>query len=109
MPIQFHLDESVSNSIAVGLGQRGFSVTTSGEVGLLGAADEAQLNYARETGRVVFTHDDDFLALHDRGFPHVGIVFSPSQTRSIGELIRGLILVAEILSPEEMRDHVEFI
>ena len=59
--LKFHLDESVSNSIAKGLRMRGIDVTTSPEEGLIGASDEEQLAYALSQGRVVLTIDDDFM------------------------------------------------
>lgn len=41
--IRFHLDESVSGTLAVALRQRQIEVTTPAEVGLLGATDEEHL------------------------------------------------------------------
>jgi len=39
---------------------------------------------------------------------HFGAVYLP-QRRTVGETIRGLILIAEVLSAEEMWGHVEFL
>ena len=44
--IRYHLDESVRTAIAVGLRSHGVDVTTTVEVGLLGAADEDHIAYA---------------------------------------------------------------
>jgi hypothetical protein len=41
--IRFHLDEDVDPAIAEGLRRRGIDVTTTPEVGLLGARDPIQL------------------------------------------------------------------
>ena len=43
MEIKFHLDETVANSVAVGLEHRGIDVTTSKAAGLPGASDREQL------------------------------------------------------------------
>ena len=59
--IKFHLDENVSNSIALGLRHRGIDVTTTPEENLLGVSDERQLQFASSNGRVIFTQDTDFL------------------------------------------------
>jgi len=62
--IKFHLDENVSSAIADGLRRRGIDVTTTAEVGLIGASDETKLAFAHQSGRLLFTLDDDFLRLH---------------------------------------------
>ena len=43
-----------------------------------------------------------------RGLSHAGIVYAHQQT-AIGDIIRGLTLVYQVLGPEDMRDHVEFL
>jgi hypothetical protein len=68
--IRFHLDENCPRALAVGLRRRGIDVTTTPEVGLLEAADEAQTAHALGDGRVIFTQDEDFLAIHASGIPH---------------------------------------
>ena len=59
--IRFHLDENSSKAIAVGLRHHGIEVTTTPEVGLIGATDEEQVAHARLQSRVIFTQDRDFL------------------------------------------------
>src|SRR5947207_3034387 len=107
--LRFHLDEHVPLAIAQGLRRRGIDVTTAADAGLLGAADEAHLAFAVPQGRVVFTNDEDYLALHDQGREHAGIVYCHQQSRSIGDIIRALMLLWEILDPEDMKNRVEFI
>jgi predicted nuclease of predicted toxin-antitoxin system len=75
----------------------------------MGATDEEHLAVALSQGRVIFTQDDDFLRLHHAQFNHAGIIYCQQQKRSIGEIIRGLILVWEWLEPEDMSSHVEFL
>ena len=43
---------------------RGIDVTTTPDVGLLGAMDPVQLAHAHSQDRLLFTHDADFVALH---------------------------------------------
>ena len=107
--IQFHLDEQVSNAIAEGLRRRGINVTTTPESKMKGASDEEQLAFSRENNRVIFTQDDDFLKLHDQELSHSGIIYCHIGARSIGQIIRGLVLIWEVLTPEDMKDHLEFI
>ena len=107
--IRLHLDEQVDRAIAQALKRRGIDVTTTPEAGLLGAGDEEQLAFAISQERVIFTHDDDFLTIHQRGLDHYGIVYCHQHSRSIGEIVRGLILIWEVLEVSDMQNHVEFI
>jgi hypothetical protein len=104
-----HLDESVSNRVAVGLRRRGIDVTTSVDVGLLSASDEEHIRFAFAVGRVVFTHDRDFLALHDSGFEHAGIVYCHQHAYSLGELVHGLDIIANCLTDDEIRGKVQYL
>lgn len=54
--------------------------------------DEEHIAYALETGRVIFTQDEDFLRLNAAGMEYRGIAFSAQQSRSIGQIIAGLLL-----------------
>lgn len=107
--LRFHLDEHVAGAIAAGLRRRGIDVTTAADARLLGAKDDAHLAFAVAEGRVVFTNDEDYLVLHDQGIEHAGIAYCHQQSRSLGDVIRALMLLWEVLEPDEMRNHVEFV
>jgi predicted nuclease of predicted toxin-antitoxin system len=107
--IRFHLDENVDPDVARGLRRHGIDVTTTVEVGLRTQSDIAQLAFIRQERRLMVTHDADFLRLATAGEEHPGIVYCDKASRSIGEIIRGLILIYEVLTPEEMADQVEFL
>ena len=107
--IRFHLDENVDGAISRGLRDRGFDVTMPADVGLLEADDAEHMAFAAAEGRVLFTHDADFLRLHAAGTPHAGIVYCHRLSRTVGEIVRGLLLVAACLDAEEFRNHVEFL
>jgi predicted nuclease of predicted toxin-antitoxin system len=95
--------------VADGLRRRGIGVTTTADAGLLGADDTDHVAFAVAEGRVIFTNDDDFLRLHDQGVAHPGIIYCHQQNRSVGEIIRALELIWEILEPDEMANRVEFL
>lgn len=107
--IRFHLDEPVAGAVALGLRARSIDVTTARDVGLAGASDDEQLAFAVTHGRVLVTHDADFLRLHAEGRSHAGIVFCHQRTATVGGLIRGLALIHAILSAGDMTNHVEFL
>ena len=107
--IKFHLDENVANAIAQGLKRREIDVTTTSERSLIGVSDEVQLEFARSQSRVIFTQDTDFLRMNQANSNHCGIVYSYQGNKSIGEIIKGLILIWELLEPSDMVGKVEFI
>lgn len=111
--IRLYLDESVDIRIAEGLKRRGVEVYTVRDTSNLGLSDEEQLEYARKNGFVIFTHDIDFLKLaaqwSKEGKSHAGIIYTHQQSHSLGECIRLLKLITELLTREEMINHIEFI
>ena len=107
--IRFHLDENCDPRIAAGLALHGVDVTTTPEARLLHVPDEAQLAYAFAQQRVIVTQDTDFLRMVAAGQETAGVAFYPAQGRSIGQVIRDLLLIWELYEPEELRNRVEFL
>jgi hypothetical protein len=107
--IQFHLDENCSRAIAAGLRRRGIDVTTTPEAGLLGVIDEDQLRHCLAEARVIFSYDDDLLRLAASGIEHAGVVYCQQRERSIGDIVRGLVLIWERLDPPDMAGQVKFL
>ena len=107
--IRIHLDENVDPAVAVGLKRRGVDVTTTSEIGLGGSTDEEQIEFCIRDNRAIFTTDQDFLKLHFDRPDHRGIVFAHQQRTSIGEAIRGLMLIWELLEPDEMAGRLEYL
>jgi len=67
------------------------------------------LAFIREQQRVIVTHDDDFLIMASDTTDYPGIVYCPPNSRSVGEIIRSLILLYEVYKPEEMSGRIEYI
>jgi predicted nuclease of predicted toxin-antitoxin system len=109
MPLRFHLDESVHRGVAYALRRRGIDVTTPKEAELLSAGDAEHLAFATAQGRVIITHDSDFLRLSASGVPHNGIVFCHNQTVSVGEMVRALERLSLICDTMTLRDQVKFL
>jgi predicted nuclease of predicted toxin-antitoxin system len=107
--IRFHLDENVDPAIADGLRRRGLDVTMPNDVGLVGASDQEQMAFAGREQRAIFTHDDGFLAIAHAGVEHWGIIYCHVQSRSIGHILAGLLLIHDCLDRDEMRGHIEFL
>lgn len=106
--IKFYLDEHMPNAIAQGLWRRGVDVLTVQEAGRASLADLAQLAFALSERRTLVTMDSDFLILASQPIPHAGIAYV-SRSRSIGAVISSLMLLCDLLTADEMMNHVEFL
>ncbi len=105
--LSFYTDEQIPRGVVRGLRERGFDVVTAIEALGLGAADVDHLRAAADAVRVMVTRDADFLRLASQGVPHAGIVYFRQGVR-IGDMIRWLVLLAEVTSGDEMANHIEF-
>lgn len=106
--IRYYTDEHVARAVIHGLRQRGIDVLSVPEADMLSATDEAHFAFAFTQGRVLFTQDTDFLRLAASGTHHTGVVYAPQHT-PIGDVIRGLVLIHQLLEAEEMIDKIEYL
>lgn len=109
MRVRFHLDEHISLALAAGLRRRGVDVTCAGDAGLTSVADEEQLSFASKSGRVFVTQDADFLRFHRAAVRHAGIAYCHQGSLTIGEMLRRLVLVYDLMTAEEMVGRVEYL
>ena len=106
--IRYYTDEHVARAVIRGLRQRGVDVLTVPEADMMGATDEAHLALAFSQGRVLFTLDVDFLRLAAAGIEHNGVVYTPQHT-TIGDIIRGLMFIYQVLEAKDMVGKVEYL
>ena len=106
--IKYYADDHVAKAVIEGLRRREVDVLTVVEAGLMGAADERQLQKARKDNRAFTTQDEDLPMMHIEGLHYEGSVFSLRNT-SIGDVIRGLVLIHHVLDATEMCGHVVFL
>jgi len=102
------MDENVNPAVARGLRQRGVDALTAQDAEMLDAEDEQHLAFATSQERVTVSQDADFLRLHDADISHSGIAYAPQHT-PVGVMVRGLMLIYDVLNPDDMRNHVEFL
>ena len=102
------MDEHVAKSVTEGLRRRGVNVVTVQELGLQAAEDQQHLQRATQEDRVVVTQDTEFLRLHAAEVSHGGIVYAPQQT-PVPQMLRDLMLIHDVLTAEDMIQHVEFL
>jgi hypothetical protein len=82
---------------------------TAREAGMVGKPDESQLQLATDSGRVLYSFNiPHFCRLHAQwmaaGKSHSGIIVAQQQRFSVGEQLRGLLLLINARSAEQMRD-----
>lgn len=108
--IRFHLvDENADPRIAAGLRLHDVDISTTPMMKLVGASDDEQLAYATSEVRVIVTQDADFLRMARTGKATPGIIFFNSQSLSIGAVIRGILLIWEVLEPDEIANRIEYL
>lgn len=107
--IRFYLDEHVPAAVCKSLRRRGIDVLTVHEVGRSGLPDDAQLAFALQAERVMVTFDSDFIALAAQGVEHAGIAYAKPGIRTVGELVRALLVIHGALEPIDMIGHVEYL
>jgi hypothetical protein len=108
-PIKFHLDEHIHPAIAIALHAQGIDVTSTVDARLDGAADTQQLASAETQGRVLVTHDHDFLRLHGLGVNHAGIAYCHQEKYTLRQHLHLLVLLYTCYSAEEMQRRVEYL
>ncbi len=96
-------------ALVAGLRRNGLDAVTFQEAGRRAEADADQLDWATVNGRVVITHDDDFLVLARTGRTHAGIAYCRAKKYDVGGLLRALLALYENVSPEEMMNSVRFL
>lgn len=113
MTLRPFMDQHVPSAVSAGLRSRGVDVLTAAEDGSAALEDEPLLERAAHLGRVLFSQDEDLLAItHQwlktgRDFP--GLAYAHQMAISIGQAIRDVELLAKVLEPEDMRNRVEYL
>jgi hypothetical protein len=107
------MDHHVPLAISEGLRQRGVDVLTATADGSAALDDEALLQRATQLGRVLFSQDQDLLAItHEwqkAGRDFSGLAYAHQLGISIGQAIRDLELLANVLDPGDMHNRVEYL
>lgn len=113
MSLPLYMDQHVPLSITEGLRERGIDVLTAREDNAADWNDPAILQRASELQRVVFTLDDDFLAIAaewlESGREFAGVAYAHQLGITIGQAIHDLELLATVLDPKDMQNRIEFL
>lgn len=105
-----YMDHHVPAAITDGLRSRGIDVLTAFEDGHADADDTVLLARATTLGRIVFTRDRDFLAIgraaQSSGTAFGGIVYAHQLRVTIGQVVRDLELICQLIAPDEARNQI---
>ncbi len=108
--MKIYADENIERPIIEGLRRRGIEVISAVDLGYAGNPDTFHLKKASEINAVILTRDADFLKMaHSSGVRHNGIIFAHSKNTSIGQCIRAVELIVNILLADDMKNHIEFL
>ncbi len=113
--VRLYVDEDAGETAVVqGLRARGVDVLTTIEAHRCGATDRAQLVFAVQQARTIYTFNvGDFSRLHReyllQGIDHAGIIVLPDQRCSIGEKIRRLARFISSATAADMVSRMEYL
>jgi hypothetical protein len=108
-----YMDVHVKAAITAGLRRRGIDVVTAQEDGGAHLEDVALLDRATALQRVLFSQDDDLLAIaRERQAPGVffaGFIYGHQLAATVGKYMLDLELICQVLDPEEMANRIEYL
>ena len=107
--LRFAADEHIDVAVVKDLRRRGIDIVSFQEAGRRGLADIEQLDWATASGRVVVTHDDDFLVIAASARQHGGIAFCSTRKHDAGGLVRALLALGQGAPAGEMINRIHFL
>ncbi|MCC3438141.1 MAG: hypothetical protein EAZ39_05390 [Oscillatoriales cyanobacterium] len=113
MSINLYMDENVPLPVTEGLRRRDVDVLRVQEDNHQNTPDPIILDRAAELQRVVFTQDEDFLAIANRrqqeGINFAGVIYAHQQSVTVGDSIRDLEIIAKVNEPEDLANCVQYL
>ena len=111
--LRLYADVQVKAAITAGLRRRGIDVVTAQEDGSQRLDDEPLLARATALGRVLFSQDDDLLAIararQVEGVLFAGLIYGHQLAATIGKYVLDLEVVCKVLEPEDMMNRIEYL
>ena len=104
----------MEKSLIIAFRNAGLDVITVTDVERQSYSDEAQLIWATEQGRVIYSYNRrDFCRLHSEYLAaernHAGIILLQQQRYSVGQKLKGVLKLAATLSAEEIVNQLVFL
>ena len=109
----FYMDVHVPSAVTTGLRRLGVHVLTAQEDSTQELEDESLLERATEIGRILFTQDNDLLAIASRwqqqSREFSGVVYCHQMGPGIGDIVGDLQLLSFCADDDEMRNRVIYL
>ncbi|MBD1936924.1 DUF5615 family PIN-like protein [Microcoleus sp. FACHB-68] len=113
MSVALYMDEHIHLAITLGLRLRDVDVLTVQEDNRKGTPDPILLDRATELQRIIFTQDEDFLAIAKRrqseGVSFSGVIYAHQRLVSVGDCVRDLEIIAKTGTPEDFANCVQYL
>ena len=111
--LRLYMDVHVKAAITAGLRRRGIDVVTAQEDEGASLEDVALLDRATALQRVLFSPDDDLLAIaRDRqatGMFFAALIYGHQLAATVGKYVLDPEVVCQVLAPEEMANRIEYL
>ena len=111
--LRLYMDVHVKTAIATGVRRRGIDVLAAQEDEAVRLEDEALLDRVTALQRVLFSQDDDLLAIarvrQATGVPFAGLIYGHQLAATIGKYVLDLEVVCTVLDPEDMANRIEYL
>jgi hypothetical protein len=113
MAARLYMDVHVPAAITAGLRRCGIDVPTCQEDGADRLLDDRLLERSTELGRVLFSQDNDLLALaaqcQREGVPFGGVIYAHPLSAGVGALIKDLELALSCCKDSELANGVTYL
>jgi Domain of unknown function (DUF5615) len=110
--LRLYMDVHVKAAITAGLRRRGLDVVTAQEDGGTRLEDTALLERATALQRVLFSQDDDLLAIaRARQITWVffaGLIYGHQLAATMGKYVLDLEMICQVLNPEDLANRIEY-
>ena len=111
--LRLYMDVHVKAAITAGVRRRGIDVVTAQEDGATRLEDVPLLDHATALERVLFSQDDDLLAIARvyqlQGIFFAGLIYGHQLAATIGKYVLDLEVVCKVLDPEDMVNRIEYL
>ena len=111
--LRLYMDVHVNAAITAGVRRRGIDVVTAQEDEATRLEDALLLDRATTLRRVLFTQDEDLLAiardLQTRGRFFAGLIYGHQLAATIGKYVLDWDVVCKVLDPEDMQSWIEYL
>lgn len=111
--MKLYADVNFSGLVIRALRRNGVDILAAKEDGRGETLDPELLDHATALGRILLTHDSDFLLegarRQEQGIFFAGVVYAPQAKISIGRLTEDLLLIVEATDETYWNSRVEFL